>query len=72
MTTLATFKPASADLVVRDPITRLPLPAEGEVKPLDTYWSRRLVDGDVVMVLPNQATIEAAPARPGKATLKPV
>ena len=26
------------------------LPAEGEGKPIDTYWCRRLVDGDVVIV----------------------
>lgn len=47
--------PARAGVTVRDPITREPLPAEGAEKPLDTYWSRRLVDGDV-MVAP------AAPA----------
>lgn len=61
----ATLKPA-ADLVVRDPITRQPLAAEGEAKPLDTYWSRRLVDGDVVIV--EQPPIKAA----GKPTLKTV
>ena len=66
MTTIATLKPARVDLVVRDPTTRLPLPAEGEAKPLDTYWSRRLVDGDVVIV--EQPPIKAA----GKPTLKTV
>ena len=64
--TSATLKPATATLVVRDPVTRLPLPAEGEAKPLDTYWSRRLVDGDVVIV--EQPPIKAA----GKPALKTV
>ena len=64
--TSATLKPAAASLVVRDPVTRLPLAAEGEAKPLDTYWSRRLVDGDVVIV-------EQPPPPPAsKPTLKPV
>lgn len=42
-----TLMPASPGLVVRDPITRQPLAAAGEPKPLDTYWARRLRDGDV-------------------------
>jgi len=45
----ATLKPASPNLVVRDPITLQPLPAEGASKVLDTYWCRRLLDGDVVV-----------------------
>lgn len=71
MTTTATLKPARVDLVVRDPVTRLPLQAEGEAKPLDTYWCRRLVDGDVVIAI-DQQPVEATSARPGKATLNPV
>lgn len=64
--TSAMLKPATASLVVRDPVTRLPLAAGGEAKPLDTYWSRRLVDGDVVIV--DQSPIKAA----SKPTLKTV
>ena len=33
--------------VVRDPRTRQPLPAEGAEMELDSYWLRRLADGDV-------------------------
>ena len=44
--TTATLRPATG-LVVRDPITRQPLASTGEAKALDTYWSRRLLDGDV-------------------------
>lgn len=42
-------KPASG-LVVRDPGTLEPLPAEGGAVELTTYWQRRLRDGDVVEV----------------------
>lgn len=41
--------PARSGVTVRDPITREPLPLEGAEKPLNTYWSRRLVDGDVLV-----------------------
>lgn len=44
-----TLKPAPG-LVVRDPTTRQPLAAEGEAKVLDTYWHRRLEEGDVTFV----------------------
>ena len=42
------LKPATPDLVVRDPVTTNPLPAEGKAVPMTTYWRRRLKDGDVV------------------------
>jgi hypothetical protein len=45
-------RPVSPGLIVRDPITRQPLPSEGAEKPRDTYWLRRLADGDVVEVAP--------------------
>lgn len=51
-------------LVVRDPATRQPLPPEGDWKPRDTYWERRLNDGDVKEVEPPAA------ARPAKKTSK--
>lgn len=35
-------------LVVRDPVTRRPLPPEGAEVPETTYWHRRLRDGDVL------------------------
>ena len=37
-------------VMVRDPETREPLKAEGEMKPRDTYWLRRIKDGDVIEV----------------------
>ena len=35
------------DTKVRDPRTGEHLPAKGAMKPLNTYWRRRLRDGDV-------------------------
>lgn len=48
------IKPA-AGLIVRDPISAVPLRAEGEHKPLDAYWSRRLAEGSVQEVIVPQA-----------------
>ena len=44
------IKPASPDLIVRDPYTKKALPKEGKVVPYDPYWIRRLKVGDVVNV----------------------
>ena len=44
------IKPASPDLIVRDPYTKKALPKEGKVVPYDPYWIRRLKAGDVVNV----------------------
>jgi hypothetical protein len=38
-------------LKIRDPHSRLHIPAAGiDVPDTDTYWTRRLADGDVVLV----------------------
>lgn len=42
-------------LTVRDPIDRAPLPNEGDWKPRDTYWDRRINDGDVIVSEPPKA-----------------
>lgn len=62
----ATLRPA-AGLVVRDPDTRQPLADQGESKPLDTYWSRRLVDGDVHLVPATTSTTQPAAKAASKA-----
>ena len=38
-------------LLVRDPATMRPLPPEGAAKPMNTYWRRRLMDGDVSLAI---------------------
>ena len=44
-------KPA-AGLTVRDPISMVPLPADGRHVPDETYWHQRLRDGDVILAEP--------------------
>jgi hypothetical protein len=43
-------KPTNPNAVIRDPHTRLPLPAAGGDVPENSFWIRRLRDGDVVRV----------------------
>ncbi|WED29869.1 DUF2635 domain-containing protein [Vibrio sp. DW001] len=51
---MATFKvKPKQGLLVRDPDTRTPLKAEGEEKPRDTYWLRRIKDGSVTQMTSN-------------------
>lgn len=44
------LKPAMPGLIVRDPKTAKPLPAEGALTALTDYWRRRLRDHDVIIV----------------------
>ncbi len=43
-------RPSRPDLIVRDPISRQPVPAEGREVPETSYWLRRLSDGDLERV----------------------
>ena len=52
------LKPANKDAIVRDPIHKIPLPAEGKEIKLTTYWRRRLLDGSVVKTKKVDAKIE--------------
>ncbi len=55
-------KPAPG-VKVRDPHSRLHIPEDGiEVLDTDTFWTRRLRDGDVVEVEPEKAKPDPAPA----------
>ena len=42
------LKPARAGDVIRDPLTKAPLPPEGAAVVMDTLWRRRLTRGEVV------------------------
>lgn len=41
------IKPAPG-LIIRDPVTKVPLAEVGEVKPRSAYWLRRFRDGSVI------------------------
>lgn len=42
------LKPARDGLIVRDPVTMVPLPSEGKEVERNSYWLRRMAAGDVV------------------------
>jgi hypothetical protein len=42
-------RPASPDLLLRDPVSKKALPAIGGRVPDSTFWRRRLMRGDVVL-----------------------
>ncbi|OCH58385.1 DUF2635 domain-containing protein [Aliivibrio fischeri] len=37
-------------LLVRDPLTRVPLKTVGETKPRNTYWLRRIKEGSAIVI----------------------
>ncbi|MGE0487313.1 MAG: DUF2635 domain-containing protein [Gammaproteobacteria bacterium] len=43
-----TLRPRTPDLIVRKPETGLPLDVNGEEVVMNTFWRRRLKDGDVI------------------------
>lgn len=43
-------RPAQPGAIVRDPKTKIRLPPEGRRVPDSSFWRRRLLDGDVVLV----------------------
>jgi len=55
-------------LVVRDPTTNLALGADGEWKPNNTYWKRRLRDKDVSEVKPPKEVKKVEKAKATKET----
>ncbi|MGR6980811.1 DUF2635 domain-containing protein [Testudinibacter sp. P27/CKL/0425] len=50
------IKPKSG-LIIRDPETLEQLAGKGEDKPRNSYWLKRLKDGDVEQVETKQATV---------------
>ena len=57
MSEMFVLKPAPGRLV-RDPFTGAKLAPEGEPKPQETYWLRRVAAGDAIVV---EATTQKAP-----------
>jgi len=67
-------KPAVARNIIRDPSTRIALAADGEWKPANSFWLRRIAQGDVVDLTKQQTQAqakEAAPAPPAPAKSGP-
>ena len=57
-----------ADLIVRDPMTREPLAADGEEKPRSKYWLSREIDGSVIQAVKpaaKPAPEQSAPKKEG-------
>jgi hypothetical protein len=50
------LKPAKTGSIVRDPRTMIPLSQDGEWKPRDSYWLRRLHFADAIETTPPSAT----------------
>jgi len=48
------IKPAQTSVNVRDPESRKLLKKDGEIKPRNEYWLRRIADGSVVEMKPKQ------------------
>ena len=46
------LKPTNSEIKVRDPESGLHLAIDGEEKPANSFWYRRLRDGDVVKAKP--------------------
>ncbi len=48
------LKPSNANVLVRNPERGGHLAIEGELVPKNSYWHRRLADGDVVAAKPTK------------------
>lgn len=56
------LKPGRDGLLVRDPVTGKPLDPNGETKPRNSYWLRRISDGDAVKAKPTKSAKASAAA----------
>lgn len=45
-------------LIILNPLTKLNLKVEGDLVDMNTYWRRRILDGDVEIVEPKEVKIE--------------
>ncbi len=57
-------KPVDPKAVIRDPQTKLALPAEGGEVPENSFWTRRLMQGEVTRI--DQPAAAAPTTRDGK------
>jgi hypothetical protein len=67
---LTMFVKPMPGLIVRHPVTRLPLAAEGEEKPRNSYWLRRIREKSVTEETPPEAAAPKEPAAPAQKQTK--
>ena len=53
------FVKPKAGLLVRDPVSKEPLPESGREVPENDHWMRRLADGDIERAEPTHSHEEA-------------
>lgn len=49
-TNVLKVKPAKEGLIVRDPETKRPLPADGKMVRMSAYWIRRKIAGEIIIM----------------------
>lgn len=57
-------KPTVEGAIIRDPVTRLPLPAAGGEVPENSFWIRRLRAGEVVRLEDEKTPTGMEPVTP--------
>lgn len=57
-------KPVDPNAVIRDPHTLRQLPPEGAEVPENTFWTRRLLAGEVVRVEESSTPVGNEPIKP--------
>lgn len=53
------IKPASPELKIRDPKTKEIIPVEGKLVEMNSFWHRRIKDGDMVIVVADKPEVIA-------------
>lgn len=69
-------KPTRPGLLVKCPVSRLPVPAEGREVPENGYWLRRIAEGSLQLVEPTappkpEPAPELEAPKPRRTTTKP-
>lgn len=54
--TIQKLKPVKAGMIIRDPSSMIPLKDTGTAVSMNTYWRRRIADGDAVIVKKDKST----------------
>lgn len=61
------FVKAKNGIIIRDPITKAPVPGTGREVPESGYWMRRLRDGDIVKATPQASMVPTLTKTPMQA-----